>query len=197
MTVKFLLIVLLSYLSGSIPFGYLFSKFKGVDITKMGSGNIGATNISRVFGIKWAILIGLLDVLKGAVPVSIAMQSGYVGWHLFLICISPIMGNIFSLWLNFKGGKGVSTTVGVLSVLLGWQLSLVWLLVWIALLYFINLMSLTNLIIILFTPYLLYSLYDLKLAVLGFLMIIIIWYTHRKNIIRLISGQEPSLFDRQ
>lgn len=197
MIITYIIIAILSYLLGSIPFGYLFSKFKGVDITKMGSGNIGATNISRIFGLKWALLIGILDVLKGAVPVYFAKQSGYNGWNLVIICLLPIIGNVFSLWLNFKGGKAVSTTFGVLSVLLGWHLSLVVLLVWVSLLYLINLMSLTNLIIILFAPYLLYSLYDIKLAVLGFLVIIIIWYTHRKNIIRLISGQEPYLFDRQ
>jgi len=197
MTTGFLLIVVLSYLSGSIPFGFIFSKFKGVDITKLGSGNIGATNISRVFGVKWALLIGILDVLKGAIPVYLAKQSGYDGWNLATICLSPIVGNIFSLWLNFKGGKAVSTTFGVLLVLLGWQLSLVVLLVWFSLLYLINLMSLTNLLLILFSPYLLYSLYGYKLAIVGFLMVIMIWYTHRKNIARLISGQEPFLFDRQ
>jgi len=196
-TVGFLLTVVLSYLSGSIPFGFIFSNLKGVDITKLGSGNIGATNISRVFGLKWALLVGFLDVLKGAVPVYLARQYGYEGWYLSIICLSPIIGNAFSLWLNFKGGKAVSTTFGVILVLMGWQLSLVVLLVWFSLLYLINLMSLTNLLLILFSPYLLYSLYGPKLAIVGFSMIVMIWYTHRKNIARLISGQEPFLFNRQ
>lgn len=196
-TRQFLLMLLLSYFLGAIPFGYLFSKLKGVDITKKGSGNVGATNISRVFGIKWALLIGLLDVLKGVLPIFIAKQRDYTDWMLAAICISPVIGNIFSPWLGFRGGKGVSTTFGVLFILLGWQLSVICLLVWLALLYLINIMSLTNLILILFAPYLLYSLYGFKQGVVGILMIIIIWYSHRKNIARLMTGQEPLLFNRK
>ncbi|MFA5828376.1 MAG: glycerol-3-phosphate 1-O-acyltransferase PlsY [Candidatus Shapirobacteria bacterium] len=196
MDTGYFLVAILSFLSGSIPFGYILSKVKGVDITKKGSGNIGATNISRVFGIKWAILVGLFDVLKGAIPVYVAKRLGFSDWQLVAVCLFPVLGNVFNPWLGFKGGKGVSTTFGVLSVLLGWRLGLICLLVWIALLYLINLMSLTNLLLILFAPYLLYSLHGFRLSLVGFIMILIIWYSHRKNITRLISGQEPPLFNR-
>ena len=79
---NYLLLILLGYLLGSIPFGYIFAKIKGVDIKKVGSGNTGATNVSRALGKKWAILVGLLDVLKAAIPVYIAITYLNIDWQL-------------------------------------------------------------------------------------------------------------------
>ena len=115
------------YLSGSISFALLLGKMRGIDIRKAGSGNVGATNVSRVMGRKWGILCFALDVLKGFGPVFIAgLALGYVAkanakmlgaseaWQWLAIMVSPVVGHVFPLWLRFKGGKGVATAFGVL-----------------------------------------------------------------------------------
>ncbi len=102
------------FLLGSVPFGYLIARLNGVDIRKVGSGNIGATNAIRALGTRWGIVIGLLDALKGAVPALLAVlfipYPGIVG-------AAAILGHIFSPWLGFKGGKGVATTLGTFALL--------------------------------------------------------------------------------
>ncbi len=110
-----------AYLIGSIPFGYLIGRFKGIDIRTQGSGNIGATNVGRVLGRRWGMLAFALDVLKGLIPTLVggmwikstvvALTAGGYGLWL-LIAMVTILGHVFPIFLRFKGGKGVATALG-------------------------------------------------------------------------------------
>jgi glycerol-3-phosphate acyltransferase PlsY len=107
-----------AYLLGSIPFGLLIAKAHGKDLRSIGSGNIGATNVSRALGRKWAYVCFALDVLKGMVPMLaimfIAKPAGVVMLLLWLVVgCAAILGHIFPIYLKFKGGKGISTSFGV------------------------------------------------------------------------------------
>lgn len=116
--------VLVSFLLGSIPFGKIIAGLKGVDITKEGSGNIGATNVFRTVGRVWGVVVLVLDALKGAIPTFIALwvyRSGILSFALPEIYVfagvSSILGHVFSPFVGFRGGRGVATSLGVFSVI--------------------------------------------------------------------------------
>ncbi len=113
----FVIIAVLSFFSGSIPFGYIIGRLKGVDVRKHGSGNIGATNVSRVLGKKWGAFVLFLDALKGAVPVLMVKLLGYPLEYQVLAGFLAILGHCFSPFMKFKGGKGVATGLGVFLVI--------------------------------------------------------------------------------
>ena len=109
-------LLITAYLLGSIPFGFLIARSHGIDIRKHGSGNIGATNTFRVLGKKWGLLVFILDAAKGCFAVLLAQW--FLGHHVsdilkIVIGICAIAGHTFPLWLSFRGGKGVATTLGV------------------------------------------------------------------------------------
>jgi glycerol-3-phosphate acyltransferase PlsY len=114
-----------SYLLGSIPFGLLVGKWAaGKDVRTEGSGNIGATNVGRVLGFKWFVVVFLLDLLKGVVAVlgaaTVQRMDGHSASTLYLpevAAMSAVLGHVFPVWLKFKGGKGVATSIGVLLAL--------------------------------------------------------------------------------
>src|SRR5919201_1252157 len=115
-------LIVLGYLSGSVPFGVLLTRWiRGVDVRTQGSGNIGATNVARVAGKKGGMVGLLLDALKGALPVLLAMalfpQSPRT--HA-AVGLAAFLGHVFPVWLRLKGGKGVATALGVLLVLIPW-----------------------------------------------------------------------------
>ena len=125
------LTVLISYLIGAIPFGYLIARWRGVDIFKVGSGNVGATNVGRALGWRFGILVFILDFLKGAVPTAITAMAAssqlaaegtsakFASAYLPVLAgLSAIMGHLFPVFLRFHGGKGVATGAGVVAVLL-------------------------------------------------------------------------------
>jgi glycerol-3-phosphate acyltransferase PlsY len=110
--------IVAAYLLGSIPFGLLIAKAHGKDLRSIGSGNIGATNVSRALGRKWAYFCFVLDVLKGLIPMLVTMliakPGGIIPLLLWLVVgCSAIMGHIFPIYVKFKGGKGVATSFGV------------------------------------------------------------------------------------
>ena len=112
--------ILFPYLIGSIPWGYLIGKFNGIDIRRYGSRNIGATNTLRVLGKGWGYLCFLLDFLKGAAPVLIVRMSIDIDaepWIPVMAAAAVVLGHIFPIYLGFRGGKGVATTIGVLLAL--------------------------------------------------------------------------------
>jgi acyl phosphate:glycerol-3-phosphate acyltransferase len=118
--VQWVVMPLAGYLAGSIPFGFLIGRAKGVDLRRTGSGNIGATNVARVLGRRWGYLSFGLDVAKGFVPVLAAglilRQGGLtagqqIAW--ILVALGCILGHIFTIFLGFRGGKGVATSLGV------------------------------------------------------------------------------------
>jgi glycerol-3-phosphate acyltransferase PlsY len=111
---------LIGYLLGSIPFGVLVARWKGIDLREVGSGNIGATNVARGLGKGWGVLVLLLDAAKGFIPVFWvarkllgAPEPLYSG-VLALVGLSAVLGHVFPVWLWFRGGKGVATALGVL-----------------------------------------------------------------------------------
>lgn len=121
--IMFTLLPAIGYLAGSIPFGIIIAKLHGKDLRSSGSGNVGATNVGRVVGRKWGYICFLLDVLKGAIPTAVTgwligahgnvptiMQQGV--W----LCVGAgcVFGHVFNIWLKFRGGKGVATSLGVL-----------------------------------------------------------------------------------
>jgi glycerol-3-phosphate acyltransferase PlsY len=110
--------IVAAYLLGSIPFGLLIAKAHGKDLRSIGSGNIGATNVSRALGRKWAYFCFVLDVLKGLIPMLVTMLIAKPGsvimlWLWLAVGCAAILGHIFPIYLKFKGGKGVATSFGV------------------------------------------------------------------------------------
>ncbi len=123
-TLKIAATILIAYLCGSIPFGFLIGKLKGIDIRQHGSGNIGATNVTRVIGRGWGRTCFVLDLVKGFLPVMAACcltKYGYVSDNLKILpCIAAlatVCGHIWPVWLKFMGGKGVSTAAGAILAL--------------------------------------------------------------------------------
>ncbi len=118
---SFIIVLLASYLIGSVPFGFIIGKCRGVDIRKEGSGNIGATNVTRVVGPWWGKLCFLLDFLKGLLPAGAAViltGNGTLGDPLHILpaiaTLAVVIGHIYPLFLKFKGGKGVATAAGAI-----------------------------------------------------------------------------------
>jgi glycerol-3-phosphate acyltransferase PlsY len=185
---------ILAYLIGSIPFGMLIARSQGVDIRTVGSGNIGATNIARNLGWKTGALVGVLDFTKSFVPVLVARalfaQTGLV----LLVSIMPVLGHLFPVWLQFKGGKGVATIFGLLGAYFGLLYFLGFLLIWFFAVKKIGLMSLVNLVAALFFPLAFWLKFDQWAFLLfGLLLCIIIWVSHRANIKRLLAGEENAI----
>ena len=199
-----------AYLLGSIPFGLLIAKAHGKDLRSIGSGNIGATNVSRALGRKWAYVCFELDVLKGMVPMLVIMfiakPAGVVMLLLWLLVgCAAILGHIFPIYLKFKGGKGVATsfgialglwpyyTIGALFAIATW---VVVVLIW----RYVSLASIVGsvifpvvliLAIILKPDWDLYSLWPLLVAATAIPLMVII--RHRENIQRLLAGTESKI----
>lgn len=186
-----LLLVLLAYLLGSIPFGLVLTRFAGLgDIRAIGSGNIGATNVLRTGNKKLAAATLLLDGFKGTLAVLIAR---YFGHHAALLSgLAAFLGHLFPLWLGFKGGKGVATGLGVLlgaSFPVGLISCLAWLLVAFTLRY----SSLSALIAFAVAPLAALVLGQWHLALLAFIIAVLVAWKHSANIARLRVGTEPKI----
>jgi acyl phosphate:glycerol-3-phosphate acyltransferase len=179
------------YLLGSIPFGLLLTRAAGLgDVRKIGSGNIGATNVLRTGNKKLAAATLLLDALKGTVAVLIVR---YFGWELAIIAgFGAFIGHLFPVWLKFRGGKGVATYVGVLLGLMPVMVA-VFAVVWIATAYLTRYSSLAALLAAIVVPISLFLLNEPRLTELFVVMSIITFLKHRANISRLISGTESRI----
>ncbi len=179
----------LAYLIGSIPFGLVIARFRGVDITRVGSGNIGATNVTRNLGKKWGALTLLLDALKGLVPTYLTLV--YLGYkEALLVGTVAILGHCFSIFLKFRGGKGVATTIGALlgaNPLLGGGFVLFWLLGFLG----TRISSFGALTAASLMP-IYAATVDAGLASLVFCYFVMffLFYTHRENLQRIAKGTE-------
>ena len=182
----------LGYLLGSIPFGLLFTSLAGEgDIRKIGSGNIGATNVLRT-GNRWAAAATLLfDAGKGAAAVLL-MRAYFGDMAALFAALGAFLGHIFPVWLKFKGGKGVATFLGV-SLALYWPVGLLVAATWLGAALIWRISSLSALVgAALSTLYML--LFGLNAyAVLTFVLTVLIFVTHRENIARLLKGEEPRI----
>ena len=183
------------YLLGSIPFGLLITRAAGLgDVRNIGSGNIGATNVLRTGKKELAALTLLLDALKGTIAVLIA---GWFRADLALYAgLAAFLGHIFPVWLNFKGGKGVATYLGVL-IGLNWPAALVFAAVWLGVAFLARFSSLAALTAALVVPVFLYFLGHGDVALLFLIMTAIIYYKHRANIERLLAGTESRIGDKE
>jgi glycerol-3-phosphate acyltransferase PlsY len=189
---SWILVVSLSYLIGSIPFGkWLAQRAAGIDIRQRGSGNVGATNVAREVGLGWGVLTLLLDGLKGLVPVVLARwsQPGY-DTALAATALMALLGHQFSVFLRFRGGKGVATAMGAFIAIA--PLSAVAAMALFALLTFtsgfvsVGSLGATGMMPI----FLWWSGRGGVLVGTSVLMACLIWARHRENIRRLVSGKE-------
>jgi glycerol-3-phosphate acyltransferase PlsY len=188
----------LGYLLGSIPFGLLLTRLAGLgDIRSVGSGNIGATNALRT-GNRWVALGTLVgDAGKGAVAVLLmgvlASEAGAnTGWMAGLAALGAFLGHVFPVWLGFKGGKGVSTFIGILLAL-HWPVGLLFCATWLVVALVSRYSSLSALVAALLTPVYLAWLDQWQFVGLGVLLVLLIYFAHRENISRLISGTESRI----
>ena len=183
---------LIGYLLGSIPFGLLLTRMAGLgDVRKIGSGNIGATNVLRTGNKKLAAATLLLDALKGTAAVLVA--NALWGYEASLVAgFFAFLGHLFPVWLGFKGGKGVATYIGVL---LGAAplMMLAFALIWLATAFITRYSSLSALVAMLVIPVALWGLGPEKTALLVTVLSVISWWKHRENIARLLAGTESRI----
>jgi glycerol-3-phosphate acyltransferase PlsY len=190
---KSAVIILIAYIIGSIPFGIIISRARGVDLRKVGSGNIGATNVLRAVGKKEAILTLLGDILKGTVGVLLAKALSQSETVVVLSAIAAVLGHDFSIFLRFKGGKGVATSIGVL---IGYApvVALVTVNVWILVVFFYRYSSLGALVSFTFVPvFMLLARKGYEGMLLSVVLTALIYFKHRQNIKRLLEGREPKI----
>jgi len=204
--IEFLLIIF-SYIIGSIPTGYIIAKTKGIDITKTGSGNIGMANVMRTLGVRYGILVLILDSLKGFIPTFIAIKLNLSTTLILLVALVSILGHIFTIFLKFKGGKGVATALGTIfaiSPITATTSLIVWIITVIITRYSSLgsiLGSITALILVILYQVNLINiqLFNIKtsktyITIFTFLVCLFIIYKHKDNLKRIIQGKENKLF---
>jgi glycerol-3-phosphate acyltransferase PlsY len=212
---KFVILIIGAYLLGSIPFGLIIAKAHGKDLRSIGSGNIGATNLSRALGRKWAYLCFLLDVTKGLLPMVVA--AGFVSSPptvaelslALAVGCAAILGHIFPIYVKFKGGKGVATSFGV--ALGFWPYYTICaaaaFLIWLVVVLLCRYISLASIIASVAFPVTLVSVIVLTprwnfanlwpLLIVAVVIPIMVIVRHRENIKRLIAGTETRILQKQ
>ncbi len=191
--IALIVVIIFSYLIGSIPTGYLIVKAKtGKDIREIGSGSTGATNVKRVLGKKWFITVMVLDAIKGALPVFIAKTfiPDDLGIYAVVAAICVIIGHSKPIFLQFKGGKSVASGVGTI-IALNWMVGILIAIIWAIITYITRYVSVGSIIVVAISPILMYYFknpvfYTIYCAIAAVYII----YLHRQNIQRLIKGEE-------
>jgi acyl phosphate:glycerol-3-phosphate acyltransferase len=180
------------YLLGSIPFGLVLTKLAGLgDIRSIGSGNIGATNVLRTGNKPLAIAVLLLDSGKGAVAVLLALALlGPAATPV--AALGAVIGHLFPVWLRFKGGKGVATTLGTLLAL-AWPVGLIACAIWLGIALIFRISSAAALTAVAVAPIAALLLRGSSLAVFVLIVAALVWFKHAENIHRLLAGTEPRL----
>jgi glycerol-3-phosphate acyltransferase PlsY len=202
--VGYILVVLVAYLLGSIPTGFLVAKARGVDIRTVGSGNIGATNVFRILGKPAGIFVLLADAAKGWLAVFLVAKlvadwfypaAGPLAYEWFKICagIAAILGHNYTCWLHFKGGKGIATSAGVLVALVWLPLLIilgVWIVVFAASRY-VSLASICASFVLPFAAW--FTGKNLATVIVTAVLAVLAIYKHRANIQRLLRGTENKI----
>jgi glycerol-3-phosphate acyltransferase PlsY len=182
------LLVLASFIAGSIPFGVLIAKKRGVNIREQGSGNIGATNVARVMGIGPGLLVLALDALKGAAAAILATRICGMDWVIAVAGFAAILGHCFSPFLGGKGGKGVATALGVF-VIVAPALALVGIAVFLVVAGRTRVPALGSLSgIASATAYAFLTSAPLSVVLTAFATTLLLVYTHRANLSRLLTS---------
>ncbi len=186
------IIVVVCYLMGSIPFGIFFSKILGAgDLRKVGSGNIGATNAFRTGKKLVGLFTMLFDVLKGFVPLYILRELGYPHLTLYICGVAAIVGHIFPIWLKGKGGKGVATSAGVVTGIIT-TLGLFGMGTCLATFLLVRVSSISSLTAFFATTAMAFIVYGSSMGIFMIVISLLVIYTHRQNIERLLRGEELS-----
>lgn len=186
-------IYLLAYIAGSVPFGFIITNiYKSKDIRNEGSGNIGATNAFRVGGKFIGIVTLILDATKGILPLYIATKLAMSYNQILIVGVLSVLGHIFPVWLQFKGGKGVATSLANISFL-NWPIGLTLVIVWLVIFWLKRISALSSIMIFIIAPILSYIyvdnyLFTFFIFIISFIVII----KHYNNIIRLIHGREEA-----
>lgn len=212
---SFVVLLIVAYLFGSVPFGLLIAAAHGIDLRKVGSGNIGATNLSRALGRKWAYVCFLLDLAKGLLPTLAAgvWLCDFAGTKGLLACLAvgcaAIIGHVFPVYLRFKGGKGVATSFGVAIGLWPYYTicAAVALLVWVVFVLIWRYVSLASLAAAVAFPVVFISAIALlpawkfselwPLFIVAIVIPLMVFVLHRENIKRLIAGTENKIFQKE
>jgi glycerol-3-phosphate acyltransferase PlsY len=197
----YIIVTVAAYFLGAVPFGYIYAKIRGVDIRKVGSGNIGATNVGRQFGFLGGFLpVFLLDALKGALPVLAVRLIGVEGFDtnamdmaMLITGIVAFLGHIFPIYLGFKGGKGVATAAGIFIVIAPIEVG-------IALGVFLILYGITRIVAIgsiaaaIAFPVIvaILSSHRLVLLIVAIAAAVVIVITHRSNIAKLLGKKDDT-----
>ncbi len=182
------LIGIISYLMGSIPFGFILTKiFLKKDIRKIGSGNIGATNALRTGNKTIGYLTLFLDILKAVTPI-VYVKIFYQDF-LYVASLSAFLGHVFPIWLKFKGGKGVATYVGILFAI-NFYFGIVFIISWFVTFGISKFSSLSSLIAAASIPIYLLILNQFEQLIFFIIMFVLIFFTHRENIKRLKNKEE-------
>ncbi|WP_374699094.1 glycerol-3-phosphate 1-O-acyltransferase PlsY [Wolbachia endosymbiont (group B) of Limnophora tigrina] len=182
-------ILILSYVLGSIPFSLIITRIKGINLREVGSGNIGATNVARTGNKCLAALALLLDSFKGFIAIYIAQQfCDNNDFYIYVSAILAVLGHMFPIWLKFSGGKGVATTLGVL-IALNMPIALIFIFAWIVVFFifrYSSLASLSAITIAVITSFFFKVDLFLTLLIIGAL----IFFKHHRNIVNLLQGKE-------
>ena len=183
-----ILIIFISYLLGSIPFGYILTKFfVKKDIREIGSGNIGATNALRTGNKSIGYATLFFDIFKAIIPIIFVKIYYYEYLYISSLCV--FLGHVFPIWLKFKGGKGVATYIGILfsiNIYLGICFGLIWFVIF----FIFKYSSLSSLISSLFIPLINFLILKDEVNFFFIIMFVLIFYTHRENIKRLLNRTE-------
>jgi len=200
---EILTIAFLSYIIGSIPFGLIFTKiFISKDIRKIGSGNIGATNVLRTGNKFLALLTLLFDLLKGLIPV--ALTKYYFPENVNISCLFCFLGHVFPIWLNFKGGKGVATYLGILFAIT-FEYGLLFIFTWLVISLIFKYSSLSSIFasltvfVVSFIREITNDIFEISTKLttnftfILFIFLVLIVFTHRKNILNLKNKTEKKI----
>lgn len=185
-----------AYLLGAVPFGKIIARMAAqIDITQRGSKNIGATNVARELGLKWGLLTLAFDVLKGLVPILVFSACSFKGdissqMALAVVSLCPLLGHQFSIFMGFRGGKGVATALGIylalspIACVLGLLVFLLVVLKW-------DFISLGSMVSAGSIPIFLTLFHQPKPVVFASLaMAVLIYFRHGENVLRLVTGEE-------
>jgi glycerol-3-phosphate acyltransferase PlsY len=202
MTLYCIIIFLCAFFLGSLPTGYIVAKSKGINIRTVGSGNIGATNVTRALGKNWGAFVLIVDALKGLVPVLFVKlyfkQMPQPQFYILMTItgILAVAGHVFTPFLKFKGGKGIATTLGVILAI-NPVLALLLLIVWLIAFLITRISSAGALSAALSMPFIVFFLYRYQsvfyiMITYATFMTLFIFFTHRENIKRLYKGEEKA-----
>lgn len=192
-----LILIMGTYLLGAVPFGWVVGKAWGsIDVRHVGSGNIGTSNVMRTLGKGPALVVLLLDVFKGAVPVALARHLELPPAVVIAVAVAAVVGHVWPVFLRFKGGKGIATTLGV-AIALDWRLAASLFGIWLVILLATRYISVASMAAAMALPLVVWGLGHPQPYIAGTLFIgAVALFRHRSNLSRLLAGTEYRFGER-